>query len=202
MRIGAPLALLALLTGCAGSNLTMKEKNKPVENQKTGIQPVKPAVADAREVRVDFDAAMRFIKAGEYDRAIESLNKVTETEKNNPVPYINLAMAYSKLDNLKLAEENLKLALNIDPDSPVASNEYAMVYRKTGRFSEARHLYEKVLEKYPGFYIAHRNLGILCDLYMRDYECALKQYEIYSGAMPDDKASRIWIADIQRKLKR
>lgn len=197
-----PLTLLALLTGCAGNNQAMKEKIKPAENQKVEIQAGKPVVADVRELKVDFDAAMRFIKAGEYDRGIELLNKVTEIEKNNPVPYINLAMAYGKAGNLKLAEENIKLALKIDPDSPVANNEYAMLYRKTGRFSEARQLYERALEKHPGFYMAHRNLGILCDLYMRDYECALKHYDIYSGAMPGDKAVKIWIADVQKRLMR
>lgn len=193
--MGWSLALLALSTCCAGSPFSIKENNKPVE-----IQSVKLAGAGVREGRADFDAAMIFIKAGDYGKGIELLNKVTEVEKNNSAPYINLAMAYFKAGNLKLAEENFKSALNIDPDNPVANNELALLYRKTGKFSEARLLYEKVLEKYPGYYVVHKNLGILCDLYMRDYECALKQYDIYSGAMPDDKASKIWIADIQKRL--
>lgn len=199
-RIGVSLALFALMTGCIGNHLLVEEKNNPVENQKPGIQAGQPTVADAREARIDFDAAIEFIKAGEYDRGIELLNKVTAIEKNSPVPYINLAIVYGKVDNLKLAEENLKRALNIDPQNPVASNEYALLYRKTGRFSEARHLYERILKKYPGFYMARRNLGILCDLYMRDYECALKQYEIYTGAVPGDKTVKIWIADVKKRL--
>ena len=188
------------MSGCASNHLPANEKNNPVENPGGVIQAGKPIKANAREVRVDFDAAMGFIKAGEYDRGIVLLNKVTEIEKNNAVPYINLAMAYGKVGNLKLAEENLKLALKIDPENPVASNEYAMLYRKTGRFSEARQLYERALKKFPGFYMARKNLGILCDLYMRDYACALKQYEIYAGAMPDDKAVKTWIADVQKRL--
>ena len=199
-RIGVSLALFALITGCASNHQLVKEKNNPVENQKAGIQAGKPTLADAREARIDFDAAMEFIRAGEYDRGIKLLNKVTAIEKNNPVPYINLAMAYGKVDNLKLAEENLKQALNIEPENPVASNEYALLYRKTGRFSEARHLYERILKKYPGFYMARRNFGILCDLYIRDYGCALKQYEIYSGAMPGDKTVKIWIVDVKKRL--
>lgn len=195
-----PLALLALLAGCAGNNPAIKGKIKPAENQKVKIQAGKPAATDVREPHADFDAAMGFIKAGEYDRGIELLNKVTEIKKNNPAPYINLAMAYGKAGNLKLAEKNIKLALKIDPDSPVANNEYAMLSRKTGRFREARQLYEKAVEKYPGFYMAHRNLGILCDLYMRDYECAIKHYGIYSGGAPDDKTVGIWIADVQKRL--
>ena len=195
-RICVPLALLALMAGCISNHQPIKTAG----NKKAEIQAGKLTAADALEARVYFDAAMGLIKSGEYETGIELLNKVTEKAKNNSIPYINLAMAYSKLDNLKLAEDNLKLALNIDPKNPVANNEYAMLYRKTGRLSEARHLYERVLEKYPRFYMARKNLGILCDLYMRDYACALKQYEIYSGAMPSDKTVKIWIADVQKRL--
>jgi Flp pilus assembly protein TadD len=154
------------------------------------------------EVQTDFDAAMGLIKAGEYDRGLEQLRRAADKLQNNPVPYINLAMAYRMLGNLNLAEENLKLALNVDPVNPVANNEYAMLYRKTGKYSEARQRYEQALDKYPNFTLAHRNLGILCDLYTRDYACAQKQYEIYSGAVPEDKAAKIWVADMQKKSKR
>jgi len=154
------------------------------------------------EVRTDFDAAMALVKAGEYDRGLEQLRRVADKSKNNPVPYINLAMAYRMLGNPIQAEENLKLALNADPANPVAHNEYAMLYRKTGKYTEARQHYEQALNKYPAFTIAHRNLGILCDLYTRDYACAQKQYELYSSAVPEDKAAKIWVADMQKKLKR
>lgn len=199
--ICATLAWLALMNGCASNHLPESEKDNTVKTPGGVVQAVKPVKSSsAREVRVDFGAAMSFIKAGEYARGIVLLNKVTESEKNNAVPYINLAIAYGKVGDLKSAEENLKLALKIDPENPVASNEYAMLYRKTGRFIEARQLYERVLKKFPGFYMARKNLGILCDLYMRDYACALKQYEIYVDAMPDDKAVKIWIADVQKRL--
>ena len=201
-RIGMVLAFVALMTGCANKQQPSREKNKPAKSQKGEIQVAELTAADDLEVRAEFSAAMKFIKSGKYDSGIELLNKVTARAKNNSAPYINLAIAYAKVGNLKLAEENFKLALNIAPENPVASNEYAILYRKTGRFGEARDLYEKTLEKYPGFYMARRNLGILCDLYMRDYACALKHYEIYSSAMPGDKTVKIWISDIQKRLER
>ena len=200
-RIGILLVLAVLMSGCASKQQPMKEKNKPI-SQKAGIRVDKLTVADALEVRTDFNAAMGFIKSGKYDNGIELLNKVAERVKNNSALYTNLALAYTMIGNLKLAEANFKLALNINPGNPVASNEYAMLYRKTGRFSEARQLYERTLEKYPGFYVAHKNLGILCDLYMRDYACALKHYDTYSDAMPGDKTVKIWIADVKKRLAR
>ena len=111
-------------------------------------------------------------------------------------------MAYGKTGDLKLAEEYFRRALEMDPGNAVASNEYAILQRKAGKFSEARQVYEKALERYPDYHLARRNFGILCDLYLRDYGCALKQYQIYSDAVPQDKVAKIWIADVQNKLGR
>lgn len=197
-RISQALIVL-LLAGCS----SMLASLDPVADisGKDNAQTAETTVLNARAVRKDFDAAMKLIKAGKYDKGVELLNKVTARSKNNSPPFINLAMAYHRTGNLQLAESNLQEALRIDPENPVANHEYALLYRKTGRFNEARDLYEKTLTKYPGFHLAHRNLGILCDLYLRDYGCALQHYQAYSSAMPDDKAVKIWITDIQKRTQ-
>ena len=184
------LATLLLLQGCAGAptKKTESETEKPVE------------IEASSETRADFKAAMEYIQAEEYDKGIELLKKVAKILPDNAIPQINLALAYKKQDKLKLAEESLKLAIKADPDNPVANNESALLYRKMGRFKEAREVYEQTLVKYPNFNIVHKNLGILCDLYIKDYECAIKHYVIYSNAVQDDKTIKIWIADVQKRL--
>ena len=177
-----------------------------VKVNKDEATPSKPIIAETdvitSEVRSNYETAMAHIKAEEYDKGIEILSKVVKAVPNTPVPSINLALAYEKVDKMKPAEESLKQALNADPDHPVANNELALLYRKTGRFAEARQLYEKILDKYPNFRIVNKNLGILCDLYTKDYECALKHYVIYSNVVQDDKTVKIWIADIQKRSGR
>ena len=182
------LTLAVLMQGCAS------EQPKNVE-----VRSASPVVVLTAEARADFDAAMAHIKAEEYEKGIELLNKVAKAAPTNAIPNINLALVYKKQGKLKQAEDSLKLALTAEPDNPVAHNEYALLYRKTGRFKEALELYEKILEKHPNFMMVHKNTGILCDLYMKDYMCALKHYVIYSDAMQDDKAVKIWIADLQKR---
>lgn len=185
---GMALTLLVFLHGCAGDH-----------PKKVEMQPAKQSPVLTAEARADFEAAMALVKAEEYEKSIELFNKVIKAVPNNAISSINLALVYRKLGKLKQAEESLKQALIAEPENPVAHNEYALLYRKTGRFAEARGLYEKILEKYPNYNMAHKNLGILCDLYMKDYECALKHYVIYSNVNQDDKTIKIWIADLQKR---
>jgi Flp pilus assembly protein TadD len=77
---------------------------------------------------------------------------------------------------------------------PIAHSELALVYRKQAKFAEARAQYEQALSLYPDFHFAHRNLAILCDLYQRDYGCALQHYE------PDDAQVAIWVGDLQSRM--
>ncbi len=190
------LVLVLALAGCAiGPSATPGGR---VEDDNSGFTVQEDAEADA-DVIADFDAAMKYLKAGEYQKGTDLLKKVTQRSPGHTAPYIDLAMAYQKMGKLPAAEESIKKALELNPEHPVANNEYGVLCRKTGKFAEARKVYERTLKRYPAFLPARKNLGILCDLYLRDLECALTNYGIYSAAMPDDKTVRIWIADLEQR---
>lgn len=186
------VSLLALLQGCATA--------PPVTQQtapRTGAAPQEPLVPPQRQA--ELTAALALVKAEQYEQAIDALQKLALALPDNAIPPTNLALVYQKLGKLDLAEAQLKRALEIEPMNPVASNELGLLYRKTGRFAEARPVYEKVLAKYPNFSMAHKNLGVLCDLYLKDYPCALSHYRAYAVHAPQDKSVQIWIADLQKR---
>jgi tetratricopeptide (TPR) repeat protein len=201
---------LAVFSGCATSAKVTPQSVTTVVNQEPSVARLKDGrkgfvirenpVLDA-ESRDKFERAVALMNEGTNDRAIELLTKVIERSPGVTAPYINIAVAYMRTGKLEPAEQNLKTALGMVPDHPAASNEYGLLLRRAGRFKEARETYEKALESFPDYLPIHRNLGILCDLYLNDPECALKQFVIYSEEMPEDVKVKIWIAELRLRLK-
>ena len=152
------------------------------------------------DIRADYEQAMLYLEQGRHDEGIALLESVAEAAPDLSAPRIDLGIAQHRAGNLEAAEQNLMRALESNPDQPVAHNELGIVYRKTGRFAEARASYEAALAVYPGFHYARRNLAILCDLYLADLRCALENYEAYMTTVPSDEEATMWIADIRYRL--
>ena len=148
----------------------------------------------------DFERAVEKMQHQDYRQAIDLLEKVLAQSPGVTPPYIDIAICYARTGKPEQAEQNLKTALELIPDHPVASNEYGLLLRKAGRFDEARAIYEKALATFPEYLPLRRNLGILCDLYLNDQACALEQYKAYSKAKPEDEQVKIWIAEISLRV--
>lgn len=191
--------LCVFLFSCAsgGSNLNSDINNV---NNSPGrkLNPVDVDVAV--DVEIDFKDALALLQKGDYIQAVAVLKTVIEREKRLPAPFINIAIAYNALGDAATAEENLIQALKIDTGHPVANNELGLLYRKAGKFNAARTAYENAIKQNPDYLPAKRNLGVLCDLYMHDLECALEQFEKYIELKPDDKAASIWVVDVKQRL--
>lgn len=210
--------VLSLLAGCATAGKTKVELVEPKQAAAAVPSPSVPAgpsvvhLTDGREgfvitepsgmdaqLRADFDQAVAMIREAKYDKAIESLEKVIAQSPGVTAPHINLAIAYRQINKPEQAEQHLKKALKLIPGHPVASNEYGLLLRKAGRFAESRQIYEKSLVAFPEYQPIHKNLGILCDLYLKDSVCALEHYELYGKAMPKDQKVKLWVADLQTR---
>ena len=154
------------------------------------------------EARAQYDAALQLLEHERYEQGIAQLLGVVDKAPDVTAPYIDLGIAYKRIGDFDRAEASLKKALEINPSHPVVYDELGLLYRETGRFAAARESYEKALAIHAGFHFAHRNLAILCDIYLDDLPCALLHYEAYSRAEPDDKEVTIWIADLRSRLGR
>ena len=197
-------SLLVALPGCTTAPRQSSNQEQPtpvtVEVEHTIGFTIKEPGKVTTDARLDYDEAQQLLSVGEFARAIAILKALADEVPHLSAPQIDLGIAYHRAGDLENAELNLLKALETNPAHPIALNELGIVLRKTGRFAQARQSYQAALAVYPNFHYARRNLGILCDLYLSDYSCALENYQAYAASLPGDREASIWIADLRKRM--
>ena len=190
LNVSLIIFFVILLSACSGNG---------VREDGDGISKGVPFYNVDASVEKDFNHAVSLMQSGDYSLAVTILKTVVTREKRLPAPFVNLAMAYNKLDEKHLAEDNFVIALKLDKTNAEANNELGMIYRKAGKFKAAKTAYENAIEGNPSYLPAKKNLGILCDLYLHDFDCAYEQFSAYLKVRPNDKTMAIWVADVERR---
>ncbi|HVA00210.1 MAG TPA: tetratricopeptide repeat protein [Terriglobia bacterium] len=73
--------------------------------------------------------------------------------------------------NLEGAERQWRIALEINPNDPIALNNLGLVYAKRKQYEEAEHYFRQAILRKPNYTDPHLNLGSL-DLDLEKYEAA------------------------------
>jgi Flp pilus assembly protein TadD len=213
---GMPWLAVLLVVGCSGvarravtadgaktANERVDRPAPPVDvAQDAGGFTITQQLRVTDEVRADYEEAVRMLEEERYEPAIALLLEVTDRAPSVTAAHIGLGIAYAHTGDLDHAEASLHEALELSPRHPAVYNELGLVQRRKGMFAESRASYETALAQFPDFHYAHRNLAILCDLYLGDYTCALEHYEAYSRIVPSDSEVVKWIADLRNRRSR
>ncbi len=200
--------LVVMLTSCA--NLPSLKKSTTIS--KTSAKTEKSASKSAGKILAQpnfriskktasaYNAALKHMRAKNYDTAILEMQKVAKMDERISGPWVNIGVAHKELGDMDKARTAFEKALKINPNNPYALNQLAILNREDGKFDEAEQLYMRALSAYPDYKNAHLNLAILCDVYLRKIACALDHYQEYlklSGG--EDKQVIAWMSQLKKQ---
>ena len=126
---------------------------------------------------------------------------MTQSYPDLPGPYANLGLLYRNANQLTEAEGAFQKATQLASWDAATWTEYGVTLRQAGKFAEARTAYEKALALNPNYAPAHRNLGVLLDLYLEDSLAAQTEFETYKTLTGEDKPVSGWLAELRSRNK-
>ena len=198
-------ASLIVLSACAGKAPVTPAPEQPAQKgqQLAGSPAGLRQVAVKPEVQQAFNQAVQTLKSGQHKQAIKDFKNAARMNSKLAAPYINMAIAYRRLGDLKNANAAVKMALKKDSGSPEALNMQGLLQRQAGELKAAQKSYKKALSIYPDYPEAHLNLAMLCDIYLVDWGCAKVHYGEYQKLRGSkDKQVAGWVADLNRRMKK
>jgi Flp pilus assembly protein TadD len=114
-------------------------------------------------------------------------------------PHINLGLLQRKAGRLEESEKSLRTAVQVNPASAAGWTELGVTLRMAGKFQDAASAYESAIAADANYAPAHRNFGVLLDLYLGDPERALTELERYKELTGEDKPVSGWIAELRQR---
>lgn len=186
-----------LLTACASAPGKISSSAKDGDASPV---VVKKNYKISASVEQQFAYGIEAMATEDYLQAIDIFKKVAEKESRASGPWVNIAIAYRKLDQIDKADEAIETAVKLNPSNPYALNQAGIIKREKGQFEEAQNMYKSALAEYPNYANAHLNLAILCDLYLQKIVCAKSHYQAYQEIEKnDDKQVIAWMSDLSRR---
>jgi type IV pilus assembly protein PilF len=156
---------LLLLTAC-----------NPAQVRSSSDQKLRPTHVTNEVASANLDLAIAYLKQGNYNSALEKLEKARIADPAHPATYNVFGLLYQKINDPKKAEQHFKKALSLDGNDSSSLNNYANFLCQQDRAVEAEKTFLKAADNplYRSPETAITNAG-LC-LYSNQKKDEAKKY--------------------------
>ena len=188
LRLLSVVTLAFIVTACGGG----VKKTSSGDIKASSIPPEKA-----------YGYALKEMKKQQFEAAASLLEIAVTMPEVGAEQYANLGIAYSRTEKYDDSIKAFDKALGLAPGNADVLTEKGLVFREQGKFAEARKQYERALATDPAHSRANYNLGILCDLYKQDLDCAIRHYQQYLATSElNQKNVKVWLKDLARRKKK
>jgi tetratricopeptide (TPR) repeat protein len=164
--------------------------------------PAAPRAAPPARLESQLTRAVSQLNAGAAADAELEFRQLVEAAPEFGGAAYDLGVLLRSQNRLEDAEKALAEATRREPRSAQAFTALGLVQRERGEFSAAMASYAAALQADAGYAPAHRNLGVLKDMYLGDPAAALDNFERYQALTGEDRPVTSWIADVKQRAGR
>ena len=129
------------------------------------------------------------------ERAMEFYKKAEAMEPDSPYIHFNVGALLLKSGDLERATRRLKKALPLKLSHPEVVSLYAKALLLAGDVDDALELYRGYAILNPQLAEPHKNMGIIYEIYKKDYIKALRHYKLFMALAARDVAKNNKVAD-------
>ncbi|MCK4738820.1 MAG: tetratricopeptide repeat protein [Deltaproteobacteria bacterium] len=153
---------------------------------------------------------------GKFKQAKELYEKAEKIEPDNAMIDYNFGLLLLNHGEVEEATKKLKKALKLKDEYPQVISAYAKALLFSGKADIALKFYEEIIENNPALAAPYKDMGIIYEMYKRDYAKAMTHYKIYlalrrAGASPtwdseDDETSykedevNVWYEVVKQRV--
>jgi protein O-GlcNAc transferase len=124
-----------------------------------------------------FQKAIFEINNNNYLSAIDLLNELLATDKNNIILLYNIALSYQNIKEFNKSIYIYNKLINKGVNSPDIYNNWGNIYKEIGEFDNAIKKYKNAIDIAPGYFLAYNNLGSI-NRKIKNYGESIKNYKI------------------------
>jgi len=107
----------------------------------TRDRDLQPTVQTNEVALTNLGLGVEYMRRGEYDKALEKLDKARQADPAYPLTYNTYGVLYQQLGDMQRAEQSFKRALQLDPNNSATMNNYGRFLCQTGRPKEAEEIF-------------------------------------------------------------
>ncbi len=187
-------------------SVTAKDQKDPAELNETPSALPAPVNPQLDRVIQRFQTGTRLLDKGEVDEARILFETLRDEYPEVSVFYLNLGVAYKRLERFEEAIQAYRQAISIsdrNPNDGYAEAHYnlGILLREQGDFKGAEAVYLRAIDLAPAFQDAHFNLAVLYDLYLNEPAKAVRHYQAHMALTTGvDEEVNIWISALQKRL--
>lgn len=138
-----------------------------------------------------------FLYEGNFDSALENLQKSIELNEKYSKSHYELANLYYKMYEYTKAFDEYELAIKYNKKNIDAYNNLSVLCIRLKKYNKAKYLINKLLKINPKFSAAYKNKGILYYRHLNNNKLAVSNFKKYLKLEPNTKNSRILRVIIQ-----